>query len=175
MAEPDTRHVVEAILFSSSEPLPLARLSGVIEGVDGRAIRKAIEELNEEYEQTGRAFHIQEIAGGFQLMTRPEYAPWVDSLHRVERKTKLSQAALESLALIAHRQPITRAEIESIRGVQCGDILRSLIEKRLVKIAGRKDAPGRPLLYGTTRFFLEHFGLGSLDDLSKLGMDRTPK
>ena len=145
MAEPNTKQIVEAILFSSSEPLALAKLSGVIEGVDGRTVRKAIAELNEEYEQTGRSFHIQEIAGGFQLMTRPEFAPWVDNLHRVERKTKLSQAALESLALIAHRQPITRAEIESIRGVQCGDILRSLIEKRLVKISGRKDAPGRPL------------------------------
>ncbi len=175
MAEPDTKHIVEAILFSSSEPLTLASLTGVLEGIDGRTARKAIAELNEEYEQTGRSFHIREIAGGFQLMTRPEFSAWVDNLHRVERKTKLSQAALESLALIAHRQPITRAEIESIRGVQCGDILRSLIEKRLVKIAGRKDAPGRPLLYGTTRFFLEHFGLGSLDDLGKLGMDRTPK
>ncbi|MFC1672248.1 SMC-Scp complex subunit ScpB, partial [Planctomycetota bacterium] len=169
MAEQDTKKIVEAVLFSSAEPLALAKLSGVIDGVDGRAVHKAITELNEDYEREGRAFHIQEIAGGFQLMTRPEFAPWVDKLQKVERKSKLSQAALEALALIAHRQPITRAEIESIRGVQCGDVLRSLIEKRLVKIAGRKDAPGRPLLYGTTRYFLEHFGLSSVDDLGKLG------
>ena len=175
MAEQDITKIVEAILFSSSEPLALAKLSGVLEGVDGRDVRKALAALNEEYEREGRAFFIQEIGGGFQLMTRPEYAPWVDKLQKVERKSKLTQAALETLALIAHKQPITRAEIEAIRGVQCGDVLRSLIEKRLVKIAGRKDAPGRPLLYGTTRFFLEHFGLGSLEDLNKLGIEGTAR
>jgi segregation and condensation protein B len=175
MADPEAKRIVEAVLFSSSDPLTTSSLAGVLEGTDGRAVRKMIGELNEEYEQRDSAFRIQEIAGGFQMLTRPDFAPWVDQLHRVERKTKLSQAALETLALIAHRQPITRAEIESIRGVQCGDILRSLIEKRLVKISGRKDAPGRPLLYGTTRFFLEHFGLASLEDLDKLGMSGMPR
>ncbi len=171
----DYKGAVEAILFSASEPLTVSKLGGVLEGVDGRKVRTAIKELNEEYERGGRAFRIDEIAGGFQILTRPEYAEFVDKFQTVVRKSKLTQAALETLALIAHRQPITRAEIESIRGVQCGEVLRSLTEKRLVKIAGRKDVPGRPLLYATTKNFLEHFGLGSVDDLKKLAPGGTDK
>ena len=171
----DGKGVIEAILFSSSEPLTASKLGSVLDGVDGRKVRAVVTELNEAYEREGRAFRIEEIAGGFQMLTRPEYAEFVDRFQTVVRKSKLTQAALETLALIAHRQPITRAEIESIRGVQCGEVLRSLTEKRLVKIAGRKDVPGRPLLYATTRNFLEHFGLKSVDDLKKLAPGGTDK
>ncbi len=171
----DCKGAVEAILFSSSGPLTVAKLGGVLDGVDGRKVRAAIKELNEEYEREGRAFRIDEIAGGFQMLTRPEYAKFIDRLRTVVRKSRLTQAALETVALIAHRQPITRAEIESIRGVQCGEVLRSLTEKRLVRIAGRKDVPGRPLLYATTRDFLEHFGFNSVDDLKKLAPGGTDK
>ena len=171
----DGKGVIEAILFSSSEPLTASKLGSVLDGEDGRKVRAVVTELNEAYEREGRAFRIEEIAGGFQMLTRPEYAEFVDRFQTVVRKSKLTQAALETLALIAHRQPITRAEIESIRGVQCGEVLRSLTEKRLVKIAGRKDVPGRPLLYATTRNFLEHFGLKSVDDLKKLAPGGTDK
>lgn len=166
-APADPKRIVEAILFSSSEPLTAPKLSGVIAEVDGRKIRSAVKELNEEYDREGHAFRIEEIAEGFQLLTRTEYADYVDKFQTIVRKSRLSQAALETLALIAYKQPVTRAEIEAIRGVQCGEVLRSLTEKRLVKIAGRKDVPGRPLLYGTTKNFLEHFGLGSVDQLKK--------
>lgn len=175
MSSMNCKGAVEAILFSSSEPLTASKLGSVLDGSDGHKVRAAIKELNEEYERAGRAFRIDEIAGGFQMLTRPEYAEFVDRFHTVVRKSKLTQAALETLALIAHRQPITRAEIEAIRGVQCGEVLRSLTEKRLVRIAGRKDVPGRPLLYTTTRDFLGHFGLNSVDDLKKLapgGVDK---
>jgi segregation and condensation protein B len=175
MSPIDYKGVVEAILFSSSEPLTTGKLSGVLDGVDGRKVRDAIKELNEEYERGNRAFRIEEIAGGFQMLTLSEYAEFVDRFHTVVRKSKLSQAALETLALIAHKQPITRAEIESIRGVQCGEVLRSLTEKRLVKVSGRKDVPGRPLLYATTRTFLEHFGLSSADDLKHTSRDGAGK
>jgi len=171
----DCKGVIEAILFSSSEPLTVSKLGSVLDGVDGRKVRAVVKELNETYEREGRAFRIEEIAGGFQMLTRPEYAEFVDRFQTVVRKSKLTQAALETMALIAHRQPITRAEIESIRGVQCGEVLRSLTEKRLVKIAGRKDVPGRPLLYATTRNFLEHFGLKSVEDLKKLAPGGTDK
>lgn len=171
----DYKEVVEAILFSSSEPLTTGKLSGVLDGVDGRKVRTAIKELNEEYERGKRAFRIEEIAGGFQMLTLPQYAEFVDRFHTVVRKSKLTQAALETLALIAHKQPITRAEIEAIRGVQCGEVLRSLTEKRLIKISGRKDVPGKPLLYATTRNFLEHFGLRSVDDLKQLTPGGTDK
>lgn len=172
---PEPKKIVEAILFSSPEPLTTSRLGDVLDGVDGRSVRLAVKELNEEYERGGRSFRIEEIAGGFQMLTRPEYAEFVDKFRTIVRKSKLSQAALEILALIAHKQPITRAEIESIRGVQCGEVLRSLIDKRLIKISGRKDIPGRPLLYATTKNFLEHFGLKSIKDLAKFtpdGIDR---
>ena len=171
----DCKGAVEAILFSSSGPLTVSKLGSVLDGVDGRKVRAVIKELNEEYEREGRAFRIEEIAGGFQMLTRPEYAEFIDRFQTVVRKSRLTQAALETLALIAHRQPITRAEIESIRGVQCGEVLRSLTEKRLVRIAGRKDVPGRPLLYATTRDFLEHFGFNSVDDLKKLTPGGTDK
>ena len=171
----EPKKIVEAILFSSSEPLTTSKLSSVLENVDGKRVRQAIKELNEEYEREEHAFRVEEIAGGFQMLTRPEYAEFVDKFRTIVRKSKLSQAALETLALIAHKQPITRAEIESIRGVQCGEVLRSLADKRLVKVAGRKDVPGRPLIYAITRNFLEHFGLNSIKDIGNFTPNGTDK
>lgn len=163
----DPKRIVEAILFSSSEPLTTSKVSAAVPHINGNQVRKAIKELNEEYDREGHAFRVEEIAGGFQLLTRSDFAEYVDVFQTIVRKSKLSQAALETLALIAYKQPVTRAEIESVRGVQCGEVLRSLTEKRLVKITGRKEVPGRPLLYGTTRNFLEHFGLKNVEELSK--------
>lgn len=168
MSDIKPKGALEAILFSSSEPLSTSKLSGVLKDVDGREVRKLIQELNEAYVNEGRSFFIEEIAGGFKMVTRPEYAGYVEKFQIIVRKSKLTPAALETLALIAHRQPITRAEIEAVRGVQCGEVLRSLIEKRVVKISGRKDVPGKPLLYATTRDFLERFGLKSAAELKEL-------
>lgn len=128
-------------------------------------IRSAVESLNTDYEATGRSFRIERVAGGLQMLTLPAYAEDITRLKGARQNSRLSQAALETLAIIAYRQPILRADLESIRGVACGEVLRSLMERRLVRIAGRAEEVGRPMLYGTTREFLEVFGLATLDDL----------
>jgi segregation and condensation protein B len=128
-------------------------------------IRTAVESLNADYEKTGRSFRIERVAGGLQMLTMPAYAEDITRLKGARQSSKLSQAALETLAIIAYRQPILRADLESIRGVACGEVLRSLMERRLVRIAGRAEEVGRPMLYGTTKEFLEIFGLATLDDL----------
>jgi segregation and condensation protein B len=128
-------------------------------------IRAAVETLNADYEKTGRSFRIERVAGGLQMLTMPAYAEDITRLKGARQSSKLSQAALETLAIIAYRQPILRADLESIRGVACGEVLRSLMERRLVRIAGRAEEVGRPMLYGTTKEFLEVFGLATLDDL----------
>lgn len=157
---------LEAVLFSSDEPLRLERLQAIFE-VDIDALRCCLQELSVDYAQENRGVVLQEIAGGFQFRTRAEYAPWVAKLNR-SRRNRLSKAATETLAIIAYRQPVTRAEIEYLRGVDSGGIVRSLMEKQLVKIVGKKDVPGRPLLYGTSRHFLEYFGLKDLTGLPQL-------
>jgi segregation and condensation protein B len=126
-----------------------------------------VTELGREYEEQGRAFEIWEVAGGYQLRTRPEYASYLRLLHR-ERPLRLSRAALETLAVVAYRQPVTRAEIEAVRGVEVDAVIRSLLDRQLVRIAGHREVPGRPMLYATTKRFLEVFGLGRLDDLPTL-------
>jgi segregation and condensation protein B len=131
-------------------------------------LRQVIEELKEEYAGQRRAFTVEETAGGFQLMTLPEFHPWVGKLREDEHETTLSQAALETLAIVAYKQPITRADIEDVRGVQSGYILRSLIERGLVRVTGRSDQLGHPLLYGTSKRFLDAFGLASLEALPTL-------
>lgn len=163
-----TESVIEAILFASDEPLSAERLGAIAE-FNGTAtqIRKYIETLNEQYCQNGRAFRIEEIAGGFQMMTLPEYNNWLKNLLRQRADNKLSPAALETLAIIAYKQPIIRADVEAIRGVACGEMLRSLMYKGLVKIVGKAEVLGRPLLYGTTKKFLIVFGLSDLKDLPK--------
>lgn len=162
----DLKARVEAVLFSSDTSLSLQRLEQILE-VDVEQLRIALQELQHECQQEGRGVVLHEVAGGFQFRTRPEYAHWVMQLRRT-RHMNLSRAATETLAIIAYRQPITRAEIEGLRGVDSGGIVRTLLEKDLVRVAGKKDAPGRPLMYATSARFLEIFGLNSLDDLPTL-------
>ncbi len=163
-----TESVIEAILFASDEPLSAERLVKIAEFNGGvKQVKKCIETLNQQYQQSGRAFRIEEIAGGYQMMTLPEYNNWLKNLLRQRADNKLSPAALETLAIIAYKQPIIRADIESIRGVACGEMVRSLMYKGLVKIVGKAEVLGRPLLYGTTKKFLEGFGLSDLKDLPK--------
>ncbi|MCS7032487.1 MAG: SMC-Scp complex subunit ScpB [Phycisphaerae bacterium] len=156
---------LEALLFSTHHPLTPGRLAEML-GLDStRPIRAAVRELNRTYAETGRAFRIEQVAGGYQMLTLPEFGELLRKLHQREADARLSKAAMETLAIIAYKQPILRAEIEAIRGVACGETIRNLMEKHLVKIAGRAEEPGRPILYGTTRRFLEVFGLNSLKDL----------
>jgi segregation and condensation protein B len=157
--------VLEALLFSTHHPLTAGRLAELMDLESTKPIRRAIKDLNEHYVTSNRAFRIEQVAGGYQLVTLPEYGEVIKKLHQKEADAKLTKAALETLAIIAYKQPILRADIEAIRGVACGETIRSLMEKHLVKIAGRAEEPGRPILYGTTKRFLELFGLNSIKDL----------
>ena len=159
---------VEALLFASERSLSETKMKTVlgIEDEDAtKQITGAIESLNTSYDKSSRAFRIERIAGGFRVMTREELAPLVSRLHAERQQQKLSQAALETMSIIAYRQPVMRAEIEVIRGVACGEVLRGLMDRRLVKIVGRAEELGRPMLYGTTKEFLTIFGLANLGDL----------
>jgi len=166
-ARAEVAATVEAILFASDSPLTAARIAAAAE-LPPRAVKEAIEHLNRRYAETGAAFRIESIANGYQMLTQPEYHDVLGRLLKSRSQSRLSQAALESLAIVAYRQPIMRADVEAIRGVACGEMLRSLMEKGLVKIVGRAEVLGRPMLYGTTRRFLEAFGLASLDDLPRV-------
>src|SRR5688572_20929760 len=156
---------LEALLFSTHHPLTAGRLAELLELESTKPVRRAIRELNEQYITTDRSFRVEQVAGGYQLLTLPDFGEILKRLHQKEVDAKLSKAAMETLAIIAYKQPILRADIEAIRGVACGETIRSLMEKHLVKIAGRAEIPGRPILYGTTKRFLELFGLNSLKDL----------
>jgi segregation and condensation protein B len=156
---------LEALLFSTHHPLTAGKLAEMMDLPTSKPIRSAIRELNNSYDETGRSFRIEQVAGGFQMLTLPHHGDMLRKLHQKEADAKLTKAALETLAIIAYKQPILRADVEAIRGVACGETIRSLMEKHLVKIAGRAEVPGRPILYGTTRRFLELFGLNSLRDL----------
>ena len=164
--EPTVESVIEAVLFASDEPLTPARLADIA-GTSVKQLRKHIEELNEKYKAGNHAFRIEQIAGGYQMRTLGPYNHWLKKLIRAREEGKLSQPALETLAIIAYKQPIIRADIEAIRGVAAGDMMRNLMYKGLVKITGRAEVLGRPMLYGTTKKFLEVFGLNSLKDLPK--------
>jgi len=162
---------VEALLFASERSLSETKMKTVLGIEDEDAItqiKAAIDALNKSYDDGARAFRIERIAGGYRVMTREELAPLVSRLHAERQQQKLSQAALETLSIIAYRQPVMRAEIEVIRGVACGDVLRGLMDRRLVKIVGRAEELGRPMLYGTTREFLNIFGLANLNDLPEV-------
>ncbi len=164
LTDDEMRVRIEAILFATEQPLSLRRVAEVLSTTSGRA-RKIIDALAEEYDTQGRGFGIQEIAGGYQVLTRPEFGGVVQQLFKVNRRHRLSAAALETLAIVAYKQPVIRAEIEDIRGVQAGPLLRSLMDQGLVKIVGRAESLGRPMLYGTTKKFLMYFGLTSPKDL----------
>ena len=160
------KQLVEAFIFAADGPLSLDRLCALLEQPRG-LVRPVVEELMQEYQRSARGFRIFEIAGGYQFRTLPDFAPYLRRMAK-ERSVKFSQAALETLAIIAYRQPVTRAEIEYLRGVDSGGIVKSLLERNLLRILGKKDVPGRPLLYGTSRQFLEFFGLRDLNDLPTL-------
>ena len=156
---------LEALLFSTHHPLTAGRLAELLDLPTTKPVRKAIKALNDQYTSSGRSFRVEQVAGGFQILTLPEYGDLLKQFHQKEVDAKLTKAAIETLAIIAYKQPILRADVEAIRGVACGETIRSLMEKRLVKIAGRAEEPGRPILYGTTKRFLELFGLNSVKDL----------
>ncbi len=163
---------IEAILLSVDRPIPVAKIAEPVAPVLGvevgaSQVEAAIAALNGEYDAQGRAFRIEPVSGGYRLMTRPEHAPVIAAMHRARATTRLSRPALETLSIIAYRQPVTRAELEAIRGVACGEVLRSLLDRRMIRIAGRAEELGRPMLYGTTPQFLDAFGLANIKDLPK--------
>ncbi|MDP8263399.1 MAG: SMC-Scp complex subunit ScpB [Candidatus Ancaeobacter aquaticus] len=171
MSEHTLKSIVEALLFVTDRPLTLKEIRDIVQdtaNVDSGDIRAVIDELSKEYRESKRSYQIIEIANAFQFRTLPEFAPWLSKLFRQESKSKLSQPALETLAIISYKQPITRIEIESIRGVNIDGIMKTLLEKDLIKIVGKKDVPGHPFLFGTTKTFLSHFGLKDLDELPQM-------
>jgi segregation and condensation protein B len=160
--------MLEAVLLIADEPMPMRKLVQVLALPDAASVRRLLAKLQEQYDADGSAFELEELAGGFQLMTRPEYHRWLTTTRHGQHDLKLTAPSRETLAIVAYRQPIMRADIESIRGVHCGETLRLLMEKGLVKITGRDDSLGRPVLYGTTKKFLQVFGLKSLKDLPNI-------
>ncbi|MBN1360156.1 MAG: SMC-Scp complex subunit ScpB [Sedimentisphaerales bacterium] len=170
---PTIESVIEAVLFASDEPLTDRRLASIVE-TTAKQVHDCIAALNAKYEQNHNAFRIEQIAGGNQMLTRSVYNNWLRKMLRARSDSKLSPAAMETLAIIAYKQPVIRADIEAIRGVAVGEVIRSLMYKGLVKIVGRAEILGRPMLYGTTRKFLEVFGLNSLKDLPKAEELKNP-
>lgn len=164
----ELKAILEAVLFVSHEPVTIARLMSVVGTVSKAEMIQALGLLKHDLDQDGRGLQLVQVAGGYRLVTKQEYAPWLKRLDKAKPAQKLSRSALESLAIIAYKQPLVRAEIEEIRGVETSGVLRTLCERKLVRIVGRKDVPGRPIMYGTTKFFLEHFGLQDLSQLPPL-------
>jgi len=162
------KNVIEALLFASDTPLTIQKLKEILELDSVKEIRKGIDDLKNHYSKTGSAMTIIEVGGGFQIVSREDFASYIQKLYKGRQASRLTQRGLETLAIIAYRQPITKSEIENIRGVNVDGVVRTLLERNLVSIEGRQKAPGNPLLYGTTQYFLEYFGLKSLDDLPKL-------
>ncbi len=172
------KSLIEALIFAAEEPLSVKQLKAIYEysapagsgeerKIEADAIRAIVKELNDEYRAAGRPYRILPIAGGFQFATHKEYADWLGKLRREQGRRKLSQSGVETLAIIAYKQPISKGEVESIRGVNCDYVLKTLLEKELIAVTGRAETVGRPLLYGTTRDFLKHFGLNEITDLPR--------
>ena len=159
------RQRLEAVLFLARQPLTTRRISQLAHLEDGTEARVMMKALNEHYNEVGRSFHVKRVAGGFQLLTRPQFIDWISRTRLSRPMIRLSSSAQETLTVVAYRQPMTKADIETVRGVGCGEMLRQLLEKGLVKIAGRSDDLGRPFLYATTKLFLTEFGFGSLEQL----------
>lgn len=166
--EVTTERIIEAVLFCSETPLPIAKLVSILGVGTARDVRNHIQALNERYASEDASFRIEQIAGGYQLLTLPIYNTWIRKLKQSKQDSRLSQAALETLAVVAYKQPVVRAEVEVIRGVAAGEMLNRLRELGLIKIVGRAEDVGRPMLYGTTKRFLEVFGLSSLEDLPEV-------
>ena len=162
------RQRVEGTLFLGREPMPSRKLAHFADLKDSNEARTIVRHLNEQYDQTGRAFRVEEVGGGFQLMTRPVFSQWLRRFEHIPNAKRLSSPAMETLSVIAYEQPATRADVEAIRGVGCGEVLRQLMERDMVKIAGRSEDLGRPYLYATTRKFLQAIGLTSLEELPEI-------
>lgn len=160
--------ILEALLFVTAEPIPVTRFLALLGAVTKQEVDQALASLSHDYEQEGRGLQLAEVAGGYRIVTKAEFAPWLKRLEKVKAPSKLSRSALESLAIIAYKQPIVRGEVEQIRGVETSGVIRTLLERKLVRIVGRKEEPGRPIMYGTTKVFLEHFGLRDLSQLPPL-------
>ena len=165
MTTPERLALLEALLFVSDRPLPPKEIAAFVSDLEAEAVEEALERLADRYEGQGGGLRVEKVAGGYRIATRPEHGEAVKAFFRFKNRQKLSRAALETLAIVAYRQPATHPEIQEIRGVASEGVLRTLLDRRLVRVAGRKDTVGQPLLYGTTREFLENFALGSLDDL----------
>jgi len=163
----NAHQIVEAVLFASDAPLTADEIARADEALDEDHVEAALQLLKAEYEDGARAFQLTELAGGYQILTRPEFAPYLERFDNVPRSSRLSGPAVETLAIIAYRQPIGRLEMEYIRGVSASGVIRTLQDRRLVDVVGRSEGLGRPLLYGTTQHFLEHFGFKSLEDLPR--------
>lgn len=159
--------IVEALVFAADEPLPLKQIQDLIDDVKPSEIKKAVEALNHEYKQTGRAFQIVEAAGGYQMVTRDSYSQYLRKLFQKKVKSRLSQAALETLSVIAFKQPVSRVEVDAIRGVNSDGVVHNLLERKLITISGRAEGAGRPLLYKTTKEFLRYFGINDVSDLPR--------
>lgn len=168
MAENTTKSVFEALLFASEKPLTIEQIKNAVGNLSPNEVRLILEELQQEYEQANRGMRITEVAGGFQMITAPGFAVFLKKLFKERHVERLSKPALETLAIIAYKQPLTRLEIESLRNVNIDGVMKSLHDKVLIRIVGRKKAPGRPFVYGTTKHFLEYFGLKSLEELPKI-------
>ena len=162
------RSILEAILFAANEPISLEQFGHVFSNLLVDDIRNQLTKLRDEYQATNRSFQLIEIANGFQVCTRPEYRSWIEKFHTRQVRVRLSPSALETVAIVAYKQPVTRTEVEEIRGVNSDSVLSSLIQKGLVRIAGRKPGQGRSLLFSTTDEFLEQFGLRDLSDLPSM-------
>ena len=160
------KSILEAILFAASEPISLDQFQSALPGIGKRAIRNGLAELNDDYEEMGRSFHLVEIANGYQICSRPEYSEWIEKFYTRQVRVTLSPSALETLAIVAYKQPVTRSDVATIRGVNSDSVLNSLLEKGLVRITGRKD--GRSLLFSTTDQFLQQFGLKDASELPSL-------
>ena len=169
MEDEELVRAVAALLFASPEPLGIRRIAQLLDGPRSSRVRTALDEVARRLDSAGLAIELREIAGGWHFMTAPEAHSTVGKLAKTRKTERLSAAGLETLAVVAYRQPVTKAEIEAIRGVQCGPMLRTLIDRGLVRVTGRADVPGHPLQYGTTRAFLDRFGLASLADLPRDG------
>ena len=167
MERAEQRRIVEALILASPEPVKSARLAEIVPGCGPGDAKDLVNELNTEYQQHDRAFEIWEVAGGYQIRTRAEFSGYLQQLQK-RRPLRLSRAALDTLSIVAYKQPVTRAEIEDIRGVDAGAVLKGLLDRKLIRIAGHREVPGRPMLYATTRRFLEVFGLDSLEGMPNL-------
>ena len=168
MNNSELKGIIEALLFVAGEPLSIDRIKNILEDADKKSIQDMLWELQHEYDMRLSGLRIVEVAGGFQIASRPELAQWIKRLRKVKQSSRLSKPSLETLAIIAYKQPLVKAEIEDIRGVDSSGVIKGLLDKHMIKIVGRKDVAGRPILYATTREFLQYFGLRDISDLPTL-------